>query len=248
MTHEPSEYQKTKDAIARRQRMSMLALSALAVLMVGGGLLLVFLWAQDAVISLPFLATKTPTPTQTYTPSPTPEPSATPTQTVEPSPTVPENTATAAAPFIYIVESGDTIISIAEKFDVLDYLIIIVMNNLESDALIVGQQLIIPDPNTGMPDPTPIPANLPAGSVIIYRVLPGDSVRSIAEQFLSTEDAIIEENELADPNLIYPGQLLRVPIRLVTPTTAPLNSGTTTPASGSTITPVPSGPSATPTP
>lgn len=249
MTHEPSAYQKTKDALAKRQRNSMLLLSALAVLLVGAGLLLVFLWAQDAVISLPFLATDTPTPTQTYTPSPTPEPSATPTETLEPSATVPESTATAAAPFIYIVESGDTIISIAEKFDVADYLIIMVMNNLNNESvLFVGQQLIIPDPNTGMPEPTPIPANLPAGTVILYLVLPGDSVRTIAEQFLSTEDAIIEENELTDPNAIFVGQLLRVPIRLVTPTPAPLNSATPSPASGSTITPVPSGPSATPTP
>jgi LysM repeat protein len=246
---EPSSYQKAREAMARRQRTMMLFSSGLAVLLVAAGLLLVYLWLQDVRFSIPFLNTATPTATSTGTPTNTPEPTGTPTETVEPSATVPEDTPTAAAPFIYIVEAGDTLYGIAEKFAVQDVLIIMVMNNLNNDSvLFVGQQLIIPDPNTGMPAPTAIPANLPAGTIIQYLVLPGDTVRSIAEKFLSTEEAIIRENDLEDPNAIFVGQLLRIPIRLITPTPAPRNSATPTPASGSTITPVPSGPSATPTP
>ncbi|MBI3158347.1 MAG: LysM peptidoglycan-binding domain-containing protein [Chloroflexi bacterium] len=249
MTMEPSSYQKAREAMARRQRMSMLLTGGLAVLLVAVGLLLVYLWLQDAHFSLPFLSTDTPTPTSTGTATNTPEPTGSPTDTVEPSATVPVDTPTAAAPFIYIVEAGDTLYGITEKFAVQDVLIIMVLNNLNNDSvLFVGQQLIIPDPNTGLPSPTPIPANLPAGTVILYLVLPGDTVRSIAEKFLSTEDAIIRENDLDDPNAIFVGQQLRVPIRLVTPTPVPLQSATPSPVSGSTITPVPSGPSATPTP
>lgn len=248
MTHEPSSYQKAKEAMEKRQRNTMLTVGSLAVLLAGVGIFLIILWLQDARLSLPFLATRTPTATMTYTPSPTSEPSATPTETLEPSPTVEENTATAAAPFVYIVETGDTLYGIADKFDVADVLIIIVLNNLTSDLLFVGQQLIIPDPNTGLPTATPIPANLPAGTVIQYLVLPGDTVRIIAEKFLSTEDAIIRENNLTDPNNIFVGQTLRVPIRLVTPTSGPVLSASSTPAAENTITPVASGPSATPTP
>lgn len=249
MSIESSSYQKAKEAMEKRQRNTMLAVSALAVLFVGVGIFFIILWLGDANLSLPFLATDTPTPTNTHTPSPTPEPSLTPTETLEPTATELENTPTAAAPFIYIVETGDTLYGIAEKFDVPDVLIIMVLNNLSNDSvLFVGQQLVIPDPNTGLPTATPIPANLPAGTLIQYLVLPGDTVRIIAEKFLSTEDAIIVENDLTNPNNIFVGQLLFVPVRLVTPTSGPVLSASSTPAAGSTITPVTSGPSATPTP
>jgi hypothetical protein len=46
----------------------------------------------------------------------------------------------------------------------------------------------------------------------------------------STEEAIIKENELTDPNAINVGQLLIIPVNLVTPTaTRPPTSTPSTP-------------------
>jgi LysM repeat protein len=57
-----------------------------------------------------------------------------------------------------------------------------------------------------------------AGQKIEYRVLPGDTLQSIAAKFNSTAEAIAEENEIEDPNTIGVGQLLIIPVYIATPT------------------------------
>jgi spore germination protein len=93
-----------------------------------------------------------------------------------------------------------------------------------------------------MPSPSPLPPNLVAGDLIGYRVLPGDTIKIIAEKFRTTEEAIIEANDISDPNLIYPGQILLVPVYLITPTFGPppaTESGSEMPTATSTETPSP---------
>lgn len=105
-----------------------------------------------------------------------------------------------------------------------DYLIIMVLNGLTNEtalALNVGDELLIPNPDMEFPTPSPLPPNLGRGAIIEYFVLPGDSILIIAEKFLTTVEAIIAANDLEDPNAIFPGQILRVPIRLITPTFGP---------------------------
>jgi LysM repeat protein len=219
MSYKPP-YQQYKDRQRKRKVYTPIILGGLAIIMVAAGIVLIWMWFRSSGgVEISMLNTDTPTPTETNTPVP---PTETPTETLFPTETLtatPAPTSTAAAPFLYEVESGDTIFSIAEKFDVSDWMIIMVLNNMSADDfLFVGQQLIIPDPNTALPSPTPIPQNLPAGTAIEYMVLSGDTLQIIAEKFLSTEDAIIEENGITDPNTIFPGQILLVPIRLITPT------------------------------
>ena len=157
----------------------------------------------------------TPTPTMTFTPSSTPTITPTPTQTPIPA------TPTASAPFAYTVVSGDTISAIAEKFDV-NFIIIMLLNGLNNDSVLtVGQEVIIPDPNMAIPTPTALPTNLRRGDEILYFVLPGDTLAGIAAEFFSTEDALVEANELEDPNSLFVGQLLIVPVNLITPTPGP---------------------------
>ncbi len=190
-------------------------ISALAILLILGGGYITFNWISSGGIgSIPIFASDTPTPTNTLTPS------STPTQTLTPTFTE-AATQTASAPFLYQVELGDTLSSIADKFGV-DFIVIMALNGLNNDSvLFVGQQLVIPDPNTGLPAPTPLPEGLGRGDEIEYLVLPGDSLGTIAEAFLSTEDAIIEANELENPNSLFVGQLLLIPINLITPTPGP---------------------------
>ncbi len=80
------------------------------------------------------------------------------------------------------------------------------------------------------------------GFRVEYMVRPGDSVGSIAFALRSTVDDILTYNEdLEDPNAIYPGQILIVRVNLVTPVPTdevqidPVN----TPGSISTLTPSP---------
>jgi LysM repeat protein len=72
-----------------------------------------------------------------------------------------------------------------------------------------------------VPTPTLLPAGLGRGDEIQYFVLRGDTLAAIAAEFYSTEDAIIEANDLADSNSIFVGQLLIVPVNLITPTPGP---------------------------
>jgi LysM repeat protein len=188
---------------------------SLAVVLILVGAYLTFTWLSTGGIgSIALFASDTPTPTDTLTPSTIPTqtttPSITPTGTEIP-------TSTASAPFLYEVQTGDTLSSIADQFGV-EFIIIMALNGLNNDSvLFVGQQMVIPDPNTGLPEPTPLPEVISRGTEIEYLVLPGDSIGSIAEAFLSTEDAIIDTNELDNPNSIFVGQLLRIPVNLVTP-------------------------------
>ena len=55
----------------------------------------------------------------------------------------------------------------------------------------------------------PMPAPTPAHEV--YVVKKGDSVYKIAKRYGTTMQAIILANDLHNPNLIYPGQVLIIP-------------------------------------
>ncbi len=194
-------------------------LGAFSVVFVVVGVVLVLAFMGNGQ-GIPFLATDTPTPTMTFTPSPTATatatPTLTPTITLTPTPTF---TPTPSEPFEYTVEEGDNLVGIAKKFNV-DLITLMLLNNMNNDSpLYVGQKIIVPAPNTERPTPTPLPTFMPKGYEIQYFVLPGDSLQAIAAKFNSTVDAIVEANEAlesaTDP--IYAGQILIVPVNLVTP-------------------------------
>lgn len=205
-------------------------LGGLSLLLIAAGLFFTGSWLSAGGPAALF-PSQTPTPTQTFTPSTTPTITLTPTLTPVPS------TPTASAPFTYLVISADTITSIAAKFGldaVNGPIIIMLLNGLNNDSVLsVGQELIIPNPDMQIPTPTALPENLRRGDEIEYFVLPGDTLAGIAIEFFSTVDAILAANDIIDPNAIFAGQVLLVPVNLVTPTPGP------------SLTPVPS---ATPTP
>jgi len=202
-----------------------------AVLLVIGAVIVIIAILNPGLLSFAAASTETPTPTNTLTATPTSLPTATqtttPTITLTPTETV---TPTSSGPFTYEVVSGDSCFAIAAKFEV-DILLLITINNLDpSCPIIPGNTLIIPGPDTELPTATPLPEGLPRGFIIEYKVLPGDTIAIIAGKFNSTEEAIIEENEIENPNEILVGQILRIPVNLVTPvpTETPVE-GTQTP-------------------
>jgi len=62
-----------------------------------------------------------------------------------------------------------------------------------------------------MPMPTPMPAPAPTPAREVYVVKKGDSVYKIAKRYGTTMQAIILRNNLRNPDLIYPGQILIIP-------------------------------------
>jgi LysM repeat protein len=216
-----------------------------AFLVVGAAILIFWLLGvQKPLVKLSFLATDTPTPTDTSTPTATATATATPTvtSTETNTPTV-TLTATASGPFIYQVEEGDNLWAIAQKFGV-DLLVLITVNNLDpaNPSIQVGQKLTIPAPDTHLPTATPLPTNMPRGTRIEYQVQLGDSLLGIAIKFNSTVEAIKKENKLENENQIFVGQILTIPVNLVTPVptaTPTLTLAVTVSGAAATTTPTP---------
>ena len=240
----------------RRQQNQAFIIWGGASLLVLIGIILLVIWltGPDKPLNSLF-ATETPTPTLTFTATITFTPTETPTITETPTETP---TATAASPFTYIVQEGESLATISENFNLGEdgITLILLLNPYDEDTGIgidpattivyPSQEIIIPNPGMELPTATPIPPDLPRGTLVTYTIQPGDTLAGIASLFNSTVEEIIDENELDDPNAIFVGQQLTIPANLVTPTaTRPPTSTPVTP--GATITPASTGsPTATP--
>jgi len=200
---------------------------AAGVFILGGVLLLVFWGAAPGRPLNALFATRTPTSTVTFTPTITSPPSETP--TITPTATV-TATPTFSSPFNYTVQEGDSLALIVEKYNLGEngVALILLLNPYNEDTGIgvdpstsivsPGQVILLPNPGMELPTATLIPPNLPRGTKIEYIVLSGDSLAGIAAKFNSTEEEIIKENGITNPNAIGAGEQLVIPVNLVTPT------------------------------
>lgn len=96
---------------------------------------------------------------------------------------------------VYTVQSGDTLYSIAKKYDV-SVDAIKEANNLPNNTLTIGQILIIPTEET---------------DYILYTVVAGDSLYAIARKYGLTMKELMEFNNLGS-TLLSIGQLLKIPV------------------------------------
>ena len=215
----------------RMQRGPLLLYGAIALVVIGVILLVIWLMGPGQPLGAIF-ATDTPTATVTSTPTNTHIPTQTPTITETPTSTF---TPTPSVEFPYTLVEGDTLEGVAEKFNLgpdgvlllLEYNSDIAANN---GLYFVGQTITVPPPGTLLSTSTPIPSNLPRGTRIDYKVLPGDTLAGIAAKFNSREEDIITANDIEDANALFVGQALKVPVNLVTPTaTLPPTSTPVTP-------------------
>ncbi len=207
-----------------------LILGGLAVVLMVVGIVLLLTLANQRGGLLALFASPTPTPTATATSTPTPTitPTATTTPTITSTPTW-TPTPTPDKPFPYEVQPGDTLFDIAEKFGV-DLITLMLLNGLNNDTVLTpGQEILIPLPNMEPPTPTPLPTNLRPGTLIEYFVLPGDTLQTIAQRFNTTVEAILEANEMNIDDILYVGDIILVPINLVTPAPTPTTATTATP-------------------
>jgi LysM repeat protein len=232
--------QSVIDSYRRRQQMTPLYMGGLAVLLLLVGVIILVIWfnreggggAQVAAL----LASPTSTVTITSTATATnPPPTATNTATVTFTPTITE-TPTPSGPFEYTVVEGDTCWDLAVNNKVnVDVLLAINTFTPGTCPIKPGDKIMIPLPNTELPTETPI-ASTDRGKIDYY-VKTGETLALIAAKFNSTVDAIKLENKITNENTIISGQLLKIPINIVTPT----------PTTAATITNTPGGPTGTST-
>lgn len=148
--------------------------------------------------------------TTTVEPEPV-EPEPVEPEPVEPEPTQPDEPTIAPQPpptegetgcaETYIVQRGDSLIRIAQRYG-LPYGALVRANDLPNPNLIrPGQQLCIP-PGGQLPT---------VGDYVLYTVQRGDTLSSIARQYNTSVQTLVQINGIANANLIRVGQVLRVP-------------------------------------
>ncbi|MDD4035972.1 MAG: LysM peptidoglycan-binding domain-containing protein [Bacilli bacterium] len=111
-------------------------------------------------------------------------------------------------PLTYRVKSGDSLWSIARKFNT-TVEILKRVNELETDELQIGQKLIIPEAIEEIL-PKPPADELKVPKPVPYTVAPGDTLWSLSQKFNTTVDAIKEANDLVEDKIIA-GQELVIP-------------------------------------
>ena len=99
-------------------------------------------------------------------------------------------------PIVYIVQPGDTLYTLGKRFDTTAEKIAQLNGLSEPDRIFPGQRLVV----TG-----------DAPAVRTYTVQRGDTLYTIAKRFGTTVAELTERNGLKNPDLIYPGQVLRLP-------------------------------------
>ena len=99
----------------------------------------------------------------------------------------------------YTVQRGDTLSEIAARFGTTVNALVRLNNIADRDLIYPGQVLIIRE-NGGSVTP-------PSGAVT-YTVQRNDNLTEIAARFGTTVAELVRLNNIADPNLIYPGQVL----------------------------------------
>jgi len=95
---------------------------------------------------------------------------------------------------VYTVKAGDTLSGIAKKYNT-TYQQIAKDNNISNpDKIYVGQVIKI--------------SNTKATTSITYTVKAGDTLSEIAKKYGTTVNKIVKDNNISNPNLIYPNQKL----------------------------------------
>lgn len=133
-----------------------------------------------------------------------------PAETAEPveTPAAPATQAPAAGecPTTYVVQSGDTLFSIAQRYGVTTGQITAANNIANPDRLALGQELTIP-----CPDGTTAGGETTTGGETVYVVQPGDNLFRIARRYGLTTEELAAYNNISDPTRLSVGQEIRIP-------------------------------------
>lgn len=103
----------------------------------------------------------------------------------------------------YTVQEGDTLTSIAQKYDTTVHEIAVTNSIANPNLIYVGEVLKIYPGNRSI-------INRKKVFTTTYIVQSGDTLTSIAKKFNTTVERIALLNNIINPNLIYPGQILKI--------------------------------------
>jgi uncharacterized protein YkwD/nucleoid-associated protein YgaU len=124
-------------------------------------------------------------------------------------------------PASYIVEEGDTLLAIAQEYDVPVELLLAANEITDPTLLQIGQQLVIP-PSEGLTQGVPI---------ILYDLEAGDTLLGLASKFGSSVKDILAVNPNLIPSALEEGMTVAIPIIFAPPrpTPAPVQVNKPTP-------------------
>jgi LysM repeat protein len=120
----------------------------------------------------------------------------------------------AAVPATYTVRQGDTVSAIARRYG-LNTASLLSWNGLGWNSVIQpGRVLRLTAPGAAPTAPAPAPpASSPASTS--YTIAQGDTISRIARTFGVSVAAVLQANRLSPTSIIYPGQRLTIPSRIV---------------------------------
>lgn len=120
-------------------------------------------------------------------------------QPPQPSPSQP-----APAAGTYTVRAGDTLSGIAARYGTTYQELARINGIADPNRIYVGQVI-------RLAGSAPAPAPAPAGGGGSYTVVRGDTLSGIAQRFGTNYQTLAAINGIADPNKIYPGQVIKLP-------------------------------------
>ncbi len=106
--------------------------------------------------------------------------------------------------WVYVVQRGDTLSSIARRFGVSVSALMRANNIANPNRIYVGQRLFIPSGDGGQPSPD-------HGCAFRYTVQRGETLTQIARRYGVSVQQLVAANSLRNPSRIYVGQRLCIP-------------------------------------
>ncbi|MDU7149893.1 MAG: LysM peptidoglycan-binding domain-containing protein [Clostridium sp.] len=102
----------------------------------------------------------------------------------------------------YTVKEGDTLSEIAQRYGTTTERLAQI-NNISNPNLIYPGQVLEISSNSSA-------ANTSGGTATTYIVKEGDTLSEIAQRYGTTTERLAQINNISDPNLIYPGEVIRI--------------------------------------
>jgi LysM repeat protein len=196
---------------------------------------------QDEVVAIPegapvggakpgLVGAPAPDPVEPAAPQPDAEPAADSAPAPDAAPATDATPASDAAPVTYVLQRGDNLTRIAAQYGTTVDAILAANGISNPNRIYAGLPLIIPiaGSDTAVADDTAAPTDVQADTSVAdsadaadttdeaqaastYTVAPGDSAFKIARRFGIDEGALLEANNISNPNRVYVGQVLTIP-------------------------------------
>lgn len=107
---------------------------------------------------------------------------------------------------VHVVQPGETLYAIGRLYDVSPSVLASINNLLNPAQIYTGQQLVIPGAATASS-----PGYTPKETSITYIVEVGDTLQGIATRHGVSPWVLVQINDISNPSLLYPGQVLSIP-------------------------------------